>query len=347
MQRRAVVIGAGVLVLVALGVWYVRHRPQHAYYTGFVEGEERVIRSEVAGRVLEVPYGEGANVPADAIVARLDASDIESRIHSRRQEIEVLDADILTQEERVRLVESTWTRDVSARQAEVRQGEATAKLAEQTLKREQELVATGASTAQRLDDTRAQRDQARSGLDRDRELLARTQAEERTITLARRELESLQAKRELLLAQLAELEVTRAKCEIRAPAVPTVVQTQFIWPGELAQPGTAIVSVLDPKDKYVQVYVPVSDVAQFWLGRRVEIELDSEPGHRIPGEVSFVADKATFTPEKIETRSDRLGQVYRAKVKILEGVERLQPGTEGNVYLLEDSGHAASAEHAS
>ena len=50
--------------------------------------------------------------------------------------------------------------------------------------------------------------------------------------------------------------------------------------------------------------------------------------------MSFVADQANFTPEKIETRSDRLGQVYRAKVRILEGVERFQPGTEGNVYLV-------------
>ena len=61
--------------------------------------------------------------------------------------------------------------------------------------------------------------------------------------------------------------------------------------------------------------------------------LDSQPGRRVPGEISFVADQASFTPEKIETRSDRMGQVYRAKVRILEDVERFQPGTEGDVYL--------------
>jgi hypothetical protein len=53
----------------------------------------------------------------------------------------------------------------------------------------------------------------------------------------------------------------------------------------------------------------------------------------VPGEITFLADQATFTPEKIESRSDRMGQVYRAKVKILAEVERFQPGTEGNVYL--------------
>jgi multidrug resistance efflux pump len=154
--------------------------------------------------------------------------------------------------------------------------------------------------------------------------------------VARRELEALRAQRELARAQLAELEVTRSKYEIRAPATRTVVQTQFVWPGELAQPGTAILSVLDPVDKYVQIYVPVAEVSRLRLGRKVEIELDSQPGRRFPGEISFVADKANFTPEKIETRSDRMGQVYRAKVRILEGAERLQPGTEGNVYLVSD-----------
>src|SRR5262249_56413141 len=102
----------------------------------------------------------------------------------------------------------------------------------------------------------------------------------------------------------------------------------------LAQAGTSIVSVLDPADKYVQVYVPVADLDRFRVGRKVLIELDSEPGRRVPGEVSFVADTANFTPEKIETRSDRLGQVYRAKVRILAGMQPFPPPTEGNLSPL-------------
>jgi len=334
MQKR-LIVGIAAALLVIAGVWYVRRSGAPAYFTGFVEGEERTVRSEVTGRVLEVRFCDGDAVPANEIVARLDAQDIESRLASKRRELDVLDADIRTQEERVRLTERTWPRDVLARRAELEQAESAADLAERTFAREKELVATGASTAQLLDDARARRDQARSTLARAREVLARTEAEEGNVTVARQTLEGLREKRQLALAQIAELEVTRAKYDIRAPAVPTVVQTQHVWPGELAQPGAAIVSVIDPADKYVQVYVPVDQVERFRVGRRVELELDSLPGRRIPGEVSFVADQANFTPEKIETRSDRLGQVYRAKVRILEGVERLQPGTEGNVYLVD------------
>ncbi len=323
-----------VVVAVAGLAWYFARDRRPPHYTGFVEGEERVLRSEVTGRVLEVSFGEGAAVPANEVVARLDDADIQSRIASKQHELAVLDADIATQEERIRLVESTWARDLNARRADLKQAESAATLARKTFEREQGLVKTGASTAQLLDDRRAALDQAVSALERAKEMLARTAAEERKIALARDELDMLHAKRNLTLAQLDELRVTAAKYTIRAPAVATVVQTQFIWPGELAQPGSPILSVLDPADKYVQVYVPAADVTRFRVGQRVEIELDSEPGRRVPGEVSFVADQANFTPEKIETRSDRLGQVYRSKVRILEGVERFQPGTEGNVYLV-------------
>jgi HlyD family secretion protein len=325
------------LALVTAAVWWLRadHGPPH--YTGFVEGEERVVRSEVTGRVLEVPFREGDTVPAGAIVARLDDRDIAARIAAKRAEMQVIDAEIERQQEQVALTDSTWRRELRAREADVRQAAASAELARRTFAREQELVRTGASTAQQLDDARAQRDQAVSALERARELLGKTQAEQRSITLARQQADVLRQQRERAGAELAELEVTRSKFAIHAPAVPTVVQTQLIWPGELAQPGTAIVSVLDPTDKYVQVYVPVADTDRFRVGRRVEIELDSEPGRRVPGEVTFVADSANFTPEKIETRSDRMGQVYRAKVRILEGVERFQPGTEGNVYLVDEA----------
>jgi HlyD family secretion protein len=333
MTRQRIVVAALAAVAVGLVVWYLRRDTRPPHYTGFVEGEERVLRSEVTGRVLEVAFAEGAAVPANAVVVRLDDADIRTRIDAKRQELDMLEADIGRQEEQVALTDRTWTRDVSARKAEVAQAEAEADVAERTFKREQQLVRSGASTPQLLDDARARRDQAKSALDRARALRERTDAEEGQIAVARRQADVLRQKRELARAELAELEVTRAKYEIHAPAVPTVVQTQFIWPGELAQPGTATLSVLDPRDKYVRVYVPVADVARFRIGRRVEIELDSEPGRRVPGEVSFVADEASFTPEKIETRSDRMGQVYRSKVRILEEVERFQPGTEGNVYL--------------
>src|SRR4030095_445632 len=105
------------------------------------------------------------------------------------------------------------------------------------------------------------RDQAQSALDRARDMKNRAEAEGAQIAVARRQLEVLERRREQGRPERAQLEYPAAKYAIRAPAVPTVVQTQLVWAGELAQPGTPIVSVLDPADKDVRVYVPGAAVA--------------------------------------------------------------------------------------
>jgi HlyD family secretion protein len=332
MPKRIAIV-AVVLLLAGAAWWALGRHGGPRPYTGFVEGEERIVRAEVSGRVLEVPFAEGDRVPAGAVVARLDDGDIAAKLRAKEAEVATLAAQVRRQDEQIQLVESTWRRERAAQAAGVQEAEAVATRTARSFAREQELVATGASTKQRLDDERALRDQAASALARAREMLGRADAAEREIAVARHQRDVLAEQQKTAEAQADELRVQRAKCEIRAPATETVVQTQLLWPGELAQPGTPVVALLDPRDKYVQLYLPVADVAHFPVGQKVEFELDSRPGRRYPGEVSFVADKANFTPEKIETRDDRLGQVYRAKIRITEGVEQLQPGTEGNVWL--------------
>jgi len=333
MPRKLVLAVLAVAVVAAVAYAYWQRDQGPVFYTGVVEGEERIIRSEVSGRVLGVEFGEGDAVPADAVIARLDDRDIAARVQAKRQELNVLGAQIERQRRQVSTIEGTWAQDVNARRADLRSATAAAALAESTFTRERDLIRTGASTQQLLDEARSARDQATSARDRARDLLARAEAEGGTIEVARHELTVLDERRRLAEAELAELAVTQAKYAVHAPPVPTRVETQFLWPGELAQPGTPLLALLDPRDQYVQIYVPVTGLARVRVGQRVEIELDSEPGRRVPGEISFIADRANFTPEKIETRDDRVGQVYRAKVRILEDVERFRPGTEGNVYV--------------
>ena len=83
MPRRVLIVVAVLAVAAVAAVLVWRRDRGTPHYTGFVEGEERVIRSEVAGRVLEVAFAEGDSVPADAVVARLDDRDIAAQ--HRRQ----------------------------------------------------------------------------------------------------------------------------------------------------------------------------------------------------------------------------------------------------------------------
>src|SRR5439155_22157416 len=100
---------------VAAALLAVRRDRTPPHYTGFVEGEERVIRSEVTGRVLEVPFAEGAQVPANAVLARLDDADIQTRLVAKHEELYVAVAGIRREQPQVALSEGSWNQDVSAR----------------------------------------------------------------------------------------------------------------------------------------------------------------------------------------------------------------------------------------
>src|SRR5262245_10212822 len=99
MNRRMLLVIALVVVVAVAGIAVWRHRGGPVHYTGFVEGEERILRSEVTGRVMEVPFEEGDAVPANAIVARLADDDVQSKLAAKRQEIAVQEAEIRRQEE--------------------------------------------------------------------------------------------------------------------------------------------------------------------------------------------------------------------------------------------------------
>jgi HlyD family secretion protein len=103
----------------------------------------------------------------------------------------------------------------------------------------------------------------------------------------------------------------------------------FRGAGPPGSPGRA----LRPEDRYVRVYIPVTELEHVRVGTGVRIELDAAPGTSFAGRITFIANETQFTPKNIETRDDRVTQVYEAKATILEGVEHFKPGAEGNVYV--------------
>ena len=187
------------------------------------------------------------------------------------------DAAIRRQEQQITLIERTWKESVerAARRARARaEAAATSRRAASRASRAWCAPAPARRSSSTM--TRAARDQAASARDHARDMLARTRAaggrDHGRAPSARRAARRARARDR---ASSTSSRSPRAKYAIHAPPVATVVQTQFIWPGELAQPGSALVAVLDPTDKYVQVYVPVADVDRVRVGQRVEIELDS------------------------------------------------------------------------
>jgi multidrug efflux pump subunit AcrA (membrane-fusion protein) len=69
------------------------------------------------------------------------------------------------------------------------------------------------------------------------------------------------------------------------------------------------------------------------LGQIVRVTVDSLPDQPFTGTISFISSQAEFIPGNVQTSDDRATQVYRVRVALNEGGERLRPGMTVDLWL--------------
>ena len=323
-----------VLLAAGAGAWWHYHPRQsnQLFFTGFVEGEEKIIKSEISGRVMNVAFTDGARVKQGEVLAEVDARDYRSQVTQQALSIALLKAKIQQAETQLALARDTYPTQLRASKSMLAKAVSDLEFAEKEFARRKELLETEYLSQQRFDQAKNQLDTARSTLARERESVANAEANLRQIQVAEEAIEVLKHQLEVEIERQNQMQIILEKYTIRSPCDCTV-QTRLIRTGEYVTPGVGVAALLDPLDKYVRIYVPVPDLGKVHVGDQVVIEPDALPGEHFSGEISFIEDIAQFTPKNIEIRSDRITQVFATKVRILDRVEQLKPGMEGIVTL--------------
>lgn len=262
-----------------------------------------VVSALVPGRVDELLVLEGTRVEKGQVVARLYRKDLERDF--RRAEAEVGEA-----RARLALLRAGYRKEeVAKARVEVARLEEDVKLAEKVLARTRELVPTGAASREDLDRHTSALEVARARVAAAREELGRLEAgfrveevEQAEATLARTE-----AARDLAEARLSYTDV-------KSPAA-GVVMERYVTPGTwLTAADPRVVALYDPNDLQVRVDVRQTNRTQVFVGQKVEISTEAEPGRIYPGEVIRVEPVADFKKNTIQ-----------AKIRILEPSESLHP----------------------
>lgn len=333
MKKRLPVV---LLILLAAGAgafYYTRaHRTDRLTFTGFVEGEEKVIKSEITGRVNDVTFTDGSRVRTGDVLAVIDARDYQSQVAQQELNLELLKAKIQQADTQLALARDTYPTQLRASKTTLAKAASDLEFAEKEFARRKELLQAEQISQQKFDEAKNHLEVAQAAVARERESVAVAEANLRQIQLAEDALAVQKRQLAVETERLNQMRIILDKYTIHSPCDCTV-QTRLIRAGEYVTPGTGVATLLDPLDKYIRIYVPVLDLGKVHVGDKVAIEPDALPGEFIPGEVSFIEDIAQFTPKNIEVKNDRITQVFATKVRILAQVERLKPGMEGAVYL--------------
>ncbi|MGR4040104.1 HlyD family secretion protein [Pseudomonas sp. 910_21] len=266
---------------------------------GRLEATEVQIASKIPGRLAEVRVNEGDKVLQGQLLARMDTRTLEAQ--RSQAEAEVLRA----------------RENLSAAEANVQLRQSELLLANQELKRSQELFRRGFASQQIIDQQQA-----------------RLNTGNAAVLAAQAQVAAVKAAIGAALAQVAQLTSEIDDSSLRAP-IDGIIQLRLAEPGEVLGAGGRVLLLIDPNDQYMNLYLPASVTGRLTVGDESRIVLDALPNQPLPAKISFVAAKSQFTPKEVETRDERQKLVFRVKVRLTQptAVPQAKPGMPGAGYV--------------
>lgn len=120
--------------------------------------------------------------------------------------------------------------------------------------------------------------------------------------------------------------------EVTAPSAATV-EVLDVRPGDLIAPNTPIATLLESDQIYVRIYIPETEIGRVQLGQKAEVRVDSFPKTVFEGVVEQINQQAEFLPRNVQTREERVHQVFGVKIRIKEAAGRVLAGMAADVKL--------------
>lgn len=92
-----------------------------------------------------------------------------------------------------------------------------------------------------------------------------------------------------------------------------VCTARTVEPGAVVTPGQTVLSIIDLDYVYLRAYVPDAQIGRVRIGQKAKVILDSSIKKPMEGTVIQIDPEASFTPENIYFRDDRVKQVFVIK----------------------------------
>jgi HlyD family secretion protein len=306
----AVVAGVAALVLLRGGA-----RPLGPpVLTGSVEARETDISCQIGGRIVELHADEGRQVKKGDVLALLDDEEIRLKIARLEARIDTARA------ERVDLKAHPRDAELALQRSKIDEARAAATAARIHVERARGLASHAAGTKAELEDAQSTLSSAEERVQTETSALELLRAAPRRTVLDAQDARIIELMREL---DLLKLELKRTRVE--APVDGVVLRRHFEL-GETVPAGSALVTLLDPLEMWVELAADERLHGHLTLGQAATVRAEANAADAVAGRVSFIADRHSFTPRDVQTGDERAKLTFRVKVALPSPPAWIKPG---------------------
>lgn len=254
--------------------------------SGTFEATETIVSAEANGRLEQFTITEGQTLKAGDVIGSIDSV----QLALKKKQLEAQIAAVLSKRPQISTQVAALKEQLAGAQREQ------ARLAK--------LVQADAATPKQYDDATTQVDVIKRQID----------ALYSTLNVST---SSLADETVPLRVQMEQLDDQLAKCRLASPLDGTVLTT-YAEPHEVTAVGKALYKIADLRTMYLRAYVTGDQFSQIKLGQRVHVYVDNgaERYREHSGVITWISDKAEFTPKTIQTKDERANLVYAVKIKV-------------------------------
>jgi HlyD family secretion protein len=308
------------LLLLPLLTLTACHRDSRPLLNGRVEAYLTDLGPRVGGRLVELNVREGQRVKTGDLLARVSAEELDAAVFRDQAGFENAEA------KRLELDRGSRAEDIAQGEARVLDAKAALKLAEESLRRAQRLVADRVMSQADLDGAVSTRDRALAALNLQDKALVELKAGAR--------IEARQAGQATARQAKAVLQQSRAQAgfmEVRAP-FDGLVTHRLREPGSVIAPGQPVLTLARLDQLWVRIYLPQALQSQVRLGASVTVVTADQ--RNLAATLDEITAESEFTPKMVESREERVNLVYPARVNLPQGWDKgLVPGVAVDVRL--------------
>src|SRR6266404_2162561 len=121
--------------------------------------------------------------------------------------------------------------------------------------------------------------------------------------------------------------------QVLAPSAASV-EVLDVRPGDLIAPNTPVATLLERDEIYVRIYIPETEIYRVHVGQQAQITVDSVGKKIFDGAVEQINQQAEFLPRNVQTREERVHQVFGVKIRIDDPSHHVLPGMAADVKLV-------------